>query len=382
MNRSRRLSNVFFTFLGAASVGLVIAVLAVTGLLDDIAGTDEQPASRAAPTPSATAPADRTPVDTNGASGSSTPTDVSDIYARVAPGVAFIAASSGDAAPVLGQDDGQAGGSGFLIDARGHVVTNEHVVAGADSFSVRFGEGGDPLDAELVGADPSTDLAVLKVDPADIPAETQPLEFATSSDLRPGDAAIAIGSPFGLSGTVTTGIISALDREITSPNGFPIAGVVQTDAAINPGNSGGPLLDAEGRVIGVNSQIASSARQSSGVGFAVPVDIVRDVVPQLIEDGEIDRAYLGVSTVEVAGQDGAVVAGITPGGPAADSDLRVRDRIVTFDGTAVTGSSDLSRAVLTKKPGDTVRLEVVRSGSRRTIDVRLGERPDEQVVQG
>src|SRR5688572_1972393 len=116
MNRSRRLSNVFFTFLGAASVGLVIAVLAVTGLLDDIAGTDEQPASRAAPTPSATAPADRTPVDTNGASGSSTPTDVSDIYARVAPGVAFIAASSGDAAPVLGQDDGQAGGSGFLID--------------------------------------------------------------------------------------------------------------------------------------------------------------------------------------------------------------------------------------------------------------------------
>jgi putative serine protease PepD len=261
-------------------------------------------------------------------------------------------------------------------------VTNQHVVDGASRFTVRFGEEGEPLDAKLVGDDASTDLAVLEVDPEEVPAETRALQLASSGDLRPGDAAIAIGSPFGLSGTVTTGIISALDREITSPNGFPIAGVLQTDAAINPGNSGGPLLDAQGRVIGVNSQIASSSRQSSGVGFAVPVDTVKTVVPQLIRDGEIDRAYLGVSTTEVAGEDGAVVAGLTEGGPAASSELRVGDRIVRLDDRAVKGSSDLSQSVLTKKPGETARLEVVRGGERRTIEVRLGERPDQQVNLG
>ena len=168
---------------------------------------------------------------------------------RRAPGVAFVEAESS------GGNGGS--GSGFLIDGRGHVVTNEHVVEAGQRFTIRFGEDGDPLPAKLVGEDRSSDLAVLEVDPKKIPAETKPLELASSGDLRPGDAAIAIGSPFGLSGTVTTGIISALDRSIRSPNGFPISGVLQTDAAINPGNSGGPLLDAQGRVIGVNSQIAS-----------------------------------------------------------------------------------------------------------------------------
>jgi S1-C subfamily serine protease len=379
MNRSRRLSNVFFTFLGAAGVGLVIAVLAVTGALDDLAGT-EQPAATTTATPAPTTRVDRIPV---AAHKSSTPTDVSDIYARVAPGVAFIAASSNGSASPFGEDGGgSATGSGFLIDGQGHVVTNDHVVEDADSFGIRFGAGGRPLPAKLVGTDPSTDLAVLEVDPAKIPAETKPLELATSADLQPGDAAIAIGSPFGLSGTVTTGIISALDREITSPNGFPIAGVLQTDAAINPGNSGGPLLDAQGRVIGVNSQIASSSRQSSGVGFAVPVDTVRQVVPELIKNGKIDRAYLGVSTTEAAGREGAVVAGLTQGGPAAGSDLRVGDRIVAFDGRPLKAAGDLSQAVLTRKPGDTARLEVVRGAERRTIEVRLGRRPDQQVTQG
>ena len=178
-------------------------------------------------------------------------------------------------------------GSGFLMDGQGHVVTNEHVVEGSDQFIVRFGEEGEALEAKLVGKDASTDLAVLEVDPKKIPAETKPLELADSGHPRPGDATIAIGSPFGLSGTVTTGIVSALDREIDSPNGFKISGALQTDAAINPGNSGGPLLDAEGRVIGVNSQIASSSRQSSGVGFAVPSNIVKEVVPQLLRDGQI-----------------------------------------------------------------------------------------------
>jgi S1-C subfamily serine protease len=362
MNRSSRLTNVFFTFLGAASVGLVIAVLAVAGVFDqtervvrEVPRSESTPVSQPRP-----------------ASGS-----VSDIYAKTAPGVAFIEADGGGGSA----SGGGASGSGFLFDGQGHVVTNEHVVDAGSSYTVRFGEDGDPLSAKLVGKDPSTDLAVLEVDPQKISAETRPLELASSADLRPGDVAIAIGSPFGLSGTVTTGVISALDREIESPNGFPISDVLQTDAAINPGNSGGPLLDAHGRVIGVNSQIASGSQQNSGVGFAVPVDTVKQVVPQLLKGGNIERAYLGVSTGGDQSQDGAVVMSIAQGGPAADSDLRPGDRIVDLAGRAIKEPADLSSAVLDHKPGDRVKLTVERNGDRRTIDVQLGTRPD-QSVQG
>jgi putative serine protease PepD len=362
MNRSSRLTNVFFTFLGAASVGLVIAVLAVAGVFDQ----PERVVREVSPSQS-------TPVSQpRPASGS-----VSDIYAKTAPGVAFIE-SDGEGASGSGSG---ATGSGFLIDGQGHVVTNDHVVEAGSRYTVRFGEKGDALPAELVGKDPSSDLAVLEVDPQKISAETKPLELASSADLRPGDVAIAIGSPFGLSGTVTTGIISALNRDITAPNNFPISGVLQTDAAINPGNSGGPLLDAQGRVIGVNSQIASGSQQNSGVGFAVPVDTVKEVVPQLLKGGDIKRAYLGVSTGETQSQDGAVVGSIAQGGPAAGSDLRPGDRIVDVEGRAIKTPADLSSAVLDHKPGDRVKLTVERNGDRRTIDVQLGTRPD-QTVQG
>jgi S1-C subfamily serine protease len=362
MNRSSRLTNVFFTFLGAASVGLVIAVLATAGVFDQ----PERVVREVSPPQS-------TPVSQpRPARGS-----VSDIYAKTAPGVAFIE-SDGEGASGSGSG---ATGSGFLIDGQGHVVTNDHVVEAGSRYTVRFGEKGDALPAELVGKDPSSDLAVLKVDPQKISAETKPLELASSADLRPGDVAIAIGSPFGLSGTVTTGIISALNRDITAPNNFPISGVLQTDAAINPGNSGGPLLDAQGRVIGVNSQIASGSQQNSGVGFAVPVDTVKDVVPQLLKGGDIKRAYLGVSTGETQSQDGAVVASIAQGGPAAGSDLRPGDRIVDVAGRAIKTPADLTSAVLDHKPGDRVKLTVERNGDRRTIDVQLGTRPD-QTVQG
>ena len=354
MKRSSRLTNVFFTFLGAASIGLVVAVLAVAGVFDRTDRVITQ-SPRAETTAVSSRPA---------ADGS-----VSEIYASTAPGVAFIQSGNGGS------------GSGFLMDAQGHVVTNDHVVAGGSEYRVRFGEGGDALPAKLVGTDPSTDLAVLEVDPDDVPAETDPLELASSSQLRPGDVAIAIGSPFGLSGSVTTGIISALDRQIRSPNGFPIEGVLQTDAAINPGNSGGPLLDAEGRVIGVNSQIASSSRQSSGVGFAVPVDTVKEVVPQLIEGGDIERAFLGVTSTLDPDEPGAVVDAISPNGPAAESDLRVGDRIDSVDGRKVTEPADLSSAILEHKPGDRIELGVVRDGEQRTIEVELGTRPD-QVTQG
>jgi putative serine protease PepD len=354
MNRSSRLSNVFFIFLGAAAVGLVIAVLAIAGVFDQT----ERVVSQGPRTPT-------TPVvDRPAADGS-----VADIYAKTASGVAFINNGNGGS------------GSGFLIDDQGHVVTNEHVVEGATEFTVHFGEDGDALPARLVGKDASSDLAVLEVDTGKIPSEAKPLDLASSSDLRPGDVAIAIGSPFGLEGTVTTGIISALNRDIDSPNGFQITGVLQTDAAINPGNSGGPLLDADGRVIGVNSQIASSSRQSSGVGFAVPVDTVKNVVPQLIKGGDIKRAYLGVSSTEHPKNDGAVVAAIAQGGPAASSDLRPGDRITAVAGSEIKEPTDLSTAVLERKPGDHVKLTVVRGGEQRTIDVQLGTRPN-QLEQG
>jgi len=359
MNRSSRLSNVFFTFLGAASVGLVVAVLAVAGVFD-------QPERIVREVPREAA----TPVS----QPREAPGSVSEIYARTAPGVAFIRAEGAGGAGGTG--------SGFLIDGQGHIVTNDHVVESATTFTVRLGEDGDPLSAKLIGKDASTDVAVLEVDPKKISGETKPLQLASSADLRPGDAAIAIGSPFGLSGTVTTGIISALNRDITSPNGFPISGVLQTDAAINPGNSGGPLLDGQGRVIGVNSQIAASeSRQSSGVGFAVPVDTVNEVVPQLLKDGEIDRAYLGVRTEPGESEDGAVVFAITPDSPVADTDLRPGDRILDLGGQAITEPGELADAVLDHKPGERVKLTFERNGDRRTIDVQLGTRPD-QTVQG
>ena len=353
MNRSRRLSNVFFVFLGAAAVGLVIAVLAVAGVFDQT----QRVVTQAAP-PSTTAVSQP----------QSAAQSVSEIYAQTAPGVAYIQASG---------NGGAGSGSGFLIDARGHVVTNDHVVEAGDTFTVRFGEDGDALPAKLVGKDRSSDLAVLEVDPKKVSGETKPLELASSSELRPGDAAIAIGSPFGLSGTVTTGIISALDREIRAPSGFQISGVLQTDAAINPGNSGGPLLDAQGRVIGVNSQIASSSRQSSGVGFAVPVDTVKEIAPRLVRGEEIERAYLGVSSTQDPTDDGAVVNAITPDGPAATSDLRTGDRITALDGTPIAKPEDLSRVVLERKPGERIELTVERGGRQRTIDVQLGTRPEQ-----
>jgi S1-C subfamily serine protease len=368
MNPSRRLSNVFFAFVGAAAVGLVIAVLAVSGVFDR---TTERIVSQPGPA--------TTTIVAPGKGGAS----VSDIYAKTAPGVAFIdAKSGGGGGSLLNPGSGQeASGSGFLIDGQGHVVTNDHVVEAGTTYTIRFGANSKSIPAKLLGKDPSTDLAVLEVDPSKIPGDAKPLSLASSKNLRPGDSAIAIGSPFGLSGTVTTGIVSALDREIQSPNGFPISGVLQTDAAINPGNSGGPLLDAAGRVIGVNSQIASSSRQSSGVGFAVPVDTVKQVVPQLISGGNIKRAYIGVSTTQDPSAAGAVVASVTATGPAAKTGLRPGDRITALDGKAIKTPSDLSGDVLQRKPGEHVKLTVESGGKQRTIDVQLGTRPD-QLQQG
>ena len=222
-------------------------------------------------------------------------------------------------------------------------------------------------------------VARVKIDPSEVEDGPKPLTLASSSSLRPGDAAIAIGSPFGLSGTVTTGIVSALGREIDAPNGFKIPGAVQTDAAINPGNSGGPLLDSAGRVIGVNSQIASQSGANSGVGFAVPSDTVKDVVPKLIKDGKIERAYLGVSSAEDPNNPGATVGEVTPGAPASKSGIRANDVITKIDGKAIRNPSELSLTVLTKAPGDKVQVELKRGGDTKTVTVTLGDRPDQPV---
>jgi S1-C subfamily serine protease len=348
MTRSRA-SRLLYILLGGVAVAIVAAVLVATGTFDR-----RDASAQSTATPTSVAP-------------SGAPTSVADIYQRVSPGVVYIAVRT---------PQGQASGSGFVYDKDGYIVTNDHVVQDATSVSVRFSENGDPIDARVVGTDPSTDLAVVKVDPSRVQGGLKPLQLSASKDLRPGDPAIAIGSPFGLQGTVTSGIVSALNREIQAPNGFTISGIIQTDAAINPGNSGGPLLDGHGRVIGVNSQIATNGTDAnSGVGFAVPVDVVKSVIPQLQRDGKIDRAWLGVSSSEDPPRDGALVQDVT-GAPAARAGLRPGDLIVQFDGRKIASPSDLGQAVLTRKPGDTVEVVVQRNGSRQTLKVTLGSRPD------
>ena len=286
----------------------------------------------------------------------------------------FVQANSGRGQLAFPGGGRAASGSGFVIDDDGHIVTNDHVVQDATQYRVRFGSNGKPLVAKLLGTDPSADLALLKVDPEQ--ADLKPLQLGASETLHPGDPAIAIGSPFGLEGTVTSGIVSALGRTITAPNGFSISGAVQTDAAINPGNSGGPLLDVQGRVIGVNSQIQTGggSDQNSGVGFAVPVDAIKRALPSLEQGKAVQHAYLGVS-MSTAADGGATVGAVIANGPAAKAGLRKGDRIVQFAGTAVREPDDVSAAVNARKPGDEVRIVVERGGERRTLNVTLGAQP-------
>jgi S1-C subfamily serine protease len=354
------MSRLLFFIAGAVSVGAVIGVLALAGVFED---DSAPPARSAAPSPTATAPP---------AGG----VDVAALYARVSRGVVFVQANSGRGDLPFPGGGQAASGSGFLIDDEGHVVTNDHVVEGASEYRVRFGEDGEPIEAELLGADPSVDLALLKVDPKDVGEGLDPLELGASEDLRPGDPAIAIGSPFGLEGTVTSGIVSALGRTIQAPNGFSISGAIQTDAAINPGNSGGPLLDTRGRVIGVNSQIRTGGgNANTGVGFAVPVDEIKRSLPALEKGEDPERAFLGVSTGP-ATDGGAEVGGVVEDGPAARAGLRDGDTIVEIADQPVREPDDVSAVVNSRRPGDEVRVVVERGGERRTLTVTLGDQPE------
>jgi S1-C subfamily serine protease len=302
------------------------------------------------------------------------------IYERSARGVVEIAASGGGS---LGSQSAQ--GSGFVYDEDGHIVTNQHVVAGASSISVSFWNGVERT-ATLVGTDPSTDLAVIRVKAPQ--SLLGPLALADSSAVHVGDPVLAFGSPFGLEGTVTSGIVSALHREMTAPNNFTITDTIQTDAAINHGNSGGPLLDRRGRVIGVNAQIESESGGSDGVGFAIPSDTVRAIVRQLIATGEVEHAYLGIRMTPTSA--GVAVTDVLPGTPADKAGLRPAtgtevvdgqevptggDVVVEFDGERVVSAVALQSAVDARRPGDTVSITVLRKGARRTFEVTLGVRP-------
>jgi putative serine protease PepD len=267
---------------------------------------------------------------------------------------------------------GQGQGSGFVYDGDGHIVTNDHVVDGATSVSVRFWNG-KTFDAQVVGTDASTDLAVLKVD---APASNLfPLSLGDSSKLAVGDSVVAIGSPFGLEGTVTSGIVSALHREMTSPNHFAIDNSIQTDAAINHGNSGGPLLNAQGKVVGITSQIESNSGGNEGVGFAIPSNTVSSIAAQLISSGKADHAFLGVVLQDSSAQTGAAISQVRAGTPAARAALRAGDVVTTAAGTRINSASELRAVINAHRPGDTISVTYTRGGQSHTVTVKLTARP-------
>jgi putative serine protease PepD len=264
------------------------------------------------------------------------------------------------------EDDGVATGTGFAI-AGGRIVTNQHVVADADVVAVRL--DGRRVRARVVGSDASTDLAILRL-PRERARQLPTLPLGRSADVRPGDTAIAIGNPFGLARTLTEGVVSAVGRRITAPDGARIRDAIQTDAAVNPGNSGGPLLDGRGRVIGVIAQ-----SRGDGLSFAVPIDTLRDISRELERRGSVRRAYLGVSTSDRQRGQGALVVEAVEGEPAAEAGLRAGDVIVSIDGRRVRDSDDVVAAIEERRPGQRVDVEYRRGSVTRALNVELGVRP-------
>jgi putative serine protease PepD len=335
---------------GTVSAVLVAAVLLGTGIADDNSTTPATAGSN-------------TPVTVSGddAKGDLVRT----VYAAASPSVVSVRTGDGS-------------GTGFLVDSDGTIVTNAHVVGDNSEVQVRFEDDGELHPARVLGVDASTDLAALKVD-AGAANGVRPLKLADSDDVQVGDSALAIGYPLGLDRTATAGIVSGLERDIQAPNGFSIDKVIQTDAPINPGNSGGPLLNANGEVIGVNSQIATAGggNGSVGIGFAVPATTVRDVLPQLEKGAAPAHAYLGVSTGAAQNGEGAQVGDATAGGPAAEAGVQPGDVITEVDGDEVRGPEDVAQAIEDNKPGDRVELKVQRGGSEQTVQVTLGQRPEQ-----
>jgi S1-C subfamily serine protease len=377
------------TLLAAAALGGVVAVAAV-GFLGGLEGdTTMVTETVQAPRPSTV---------TAGATMS-----VNEIYERSAPGVVQINATNDSTSatdPFGGGTPGkQALGSGFVIDKTGHIITNYHVIEGANEVTVGFSNR-DTVKAEIVGSDPSTDLAVLRVETS--ASALRPLPLGDSDKVVVGDAVVAIGNPFGLDRTATSGIVSALQRLITAPNRFTIDHVIQTDAPINHGNSGGPLLDARGKVIGVNTQIETGGVASGnvGIGFAVPSNTVKEVVAQILRTGRVDHAYLGISghaltqdlaeTYNLAAESGVLVESVTKGSGADKAGLEGGqtevvvagetyvlggDIIVSFGGKRIASIEQLRDAIAAHKPGDKVELVIFNDATKKSVTVTLGRQP-------
>ena len=351
--RRRQVRRRWFALLGVLGAFLLVGGLGAGLLLGD-------------GTPASSAP-QALPAVAGGGVGASR---VNAIYSAVSAGVVQVRTDSGS-------------GTGFVVGSDGTIVTNAHVVGSANKVTVQFDDSNSTVDATVAGRDPSSDLAVLHVDPADSPP-LKPLGLADSDSVKVGDLAVAIGYPLGLARTATSGIVSGVGRQIQAPNGFSIDKVIQTDAPINPGNSGGPLLDARGRVIGINSQIATAGSQGNvGIGFAVPSNSVRELVPRLKGGQTIERAYLGASSSEAPNGSGALVQTVVSGAPADRAGLRANDSaggsggdvIIAIDGQKIAGPEDVIRAISAARPGDRIKLEILRGGRRETVTVELGTRP-------
>jgi S1-C subfamily serine protease len=308
-----------------------------------------------------------------------------DIFERVSPSVVQVAAR-GASNPLMEEDEGQArgqaaSGTGFVWDNEGHIVTNDHVVQNARQVAVRFASG-EVAQTELIGLAPNYDLAVLRIMSArNLPP---PLAIGSSADLKVGQSAFAVGNPFGLDQSMTSGIISALKRRLPTQSGREIANVIQTDAAINPGNSGGPLLDSAGRLIGVTTAIISPSGSNAGIGFAIPVDIVNRVVPQLIKNGRVPTPGIGIVAASEAvttrlGIEGVIVVRTTPSSPAARAGIRgvdmstgdIGDVITSADGKPVRRLSDLTDQIEQVGAGGTVRLTIKRGSDSREVNVNI-----------
>jgi S1-C subfamily serine protease len=379
-------SNLIAGALGGLIVLVVGAILIATNVIDTGDATTKVIRQ---------APISQSASDTGDTGGRT----VQDIYRNEGHGVAYVQASgvTSDQSLFGGQQQGTATGSGFVVDKDGTILTNAHVVQGADKVTVSFEENGSPIQAKVEGIDADSDLAVLKIDPSKVKNLTV-LPLGDSSKLQVGDPVVAIGNPFGLQRTVTTGIVSALQRQLDAPNGFQISHVIQTDASINPGNSGGPLLDAQGRVIGINSQIATGGGNGSvGIGFAIPINTAKDLLPKLRQGEDIKRAYLGVEMSDVTSslasdlnlpvKEGAILQTVQKGSPAAKAGLRAGstqlsdgstaggDVIVAIDGKTVKSAQDVVTAIAHKKPGDSVEVEYYRGSHKRTTKVTLSDRP-------
>jgi len=379
------------------AAAILIALLALAGC----GGGDDDSSSGGS---SDNGKSETTRVEVIESSGQEGGFDPKAIYESESPGVVTVVSlfESGGL-DALGQGGGV--GAGFVLNGDGEIATNAHVVTTGEGEAVRrarevyveFADG-NQVEAEIVGADPNADIALLRIDPEGL--KLRPLPLGESASVEVGEPVAAIGSPFGEKQSLSVGVISAIDRSIESLTSFDISGAIQTDAAINPGNSGGPLVDGEGRVIGVNQQIKSTSGGGEGVGFAVPVDAVKRSIDKLRADGEARYAYLGVSSVELYPQlvdrfdldvdKGAWVQDVNPGGPAERAGIRGGGGEVTFqarafrqggdvitkvDGKAVEDSAQLAELIAGYEPGEEVPLEIHRGGDTQRIDVKLGERP-------